>query len=111
MLSINTCKVFCRGGVAAAFASSMAIRPSHSSPLVVTPLLALSDNYIYLLHNTQTGETAVVDPSTSDAVIAFLAGEKLELQTILVTHKHCTIYQPTKQVARPGGPSSSIMRV
>ena len=54
--------------------------------LVITPLPAFTDNYIWILHNHTS--CVVVDPGDADVVLAFLKENKLELETILVTHHH-----------------------
>lgn len=50
------------------------------------PLPALSDNYIWMLHDGH--HALVVDPGESAPVLAALAQEGLALQSILVTHHH-----------------------
>jgi hydroxyacylglutathione hydrolase len=54
--------------------------------IVLVP--ALSDNYVYLAHDADTGETAVVDPAESDPVIAALEARGWKLTCILNTHHH-----------------------
>ena len=48
----------------------------------------LSDNYGYLLHDAQTGDTAIVDPSEAAPVLAVLADAGWTLSHILNTHHH-----------------------
>ena len=48
----------------------------------------LSDNYGYLLHDAQTGDTAIVDPSEAAPVLAVLDAEGWTLSHILNTHHH-----------------------
>ncbi len=50
------------------------------------PLPALSDNYIWLLHDGQ--QALVVDPGDAQPVFDALEREGLQLQAILVTHHH-----------------------
>lgn len=50
------------------------------------PLPALSDNYIWLLHNGQ--QALVVDPGDAQPVLEALQQHGLTLQAILVTHHH-----------------------
>jgi hydroxyacylglutathione hydrolase len=45
-------------------------------------------NYIYLLHCTQTGITAAIDPTEAEAVLAALAERGWQLDVILTTHHH-----------------------
>ena len=54
--------------------------------LVITPLPAFTDNYIWTLQN-QTS-CVVVDPGDADVVLAYLKENNLELETILITHHH-----------------------
>jgi len=49
---------------------------------------ALSDNYVYLLHDAATGATAVVDPGEAAPVEAALAERGWTLTHILNTHHH-----------------------
>src|SRR6218665_120954 len=54
--------------------------------MTLIPLPAFADNYIWMLHD---GKNAlVVDPGDAAPVLAALAREGLQLQTILVTHHH-----------------------
>lgn len=54
--------------------------------LAIIPIPALSDNYIWMLHNRQ--HAAVVDPGDAEPVLACLEERKLELAAILCTHHH-----------------------
>lgn len=49
---------------------------------------ALSDNYIFLLHDTQQNIAAVVDPAVAEPVLKQLAQLKAELVAIFNTHHH-----------------------
>jgi len=61
---------------------SGALRPV----LLVEPLPAFSDNYIWLMHN---GRTAwVVDPGDESPVLRALGARRLRLEGILLTHHH-----------------------
>lgn len=51
------------------------------------PVPALSDNYIWLLHDG-AGNTVVVDPGDAAAVEAALARHGLRLRAVLLTHHH-----------------------
>jgi hydroxyacylglutathione hydrolase len=54
--------------------------------VLIEPIEAFSDNYIWLLHD---GHTAlVVDPGDAAPVIAALRSRQLQLAAILVTHHH-----------------------
>ena len=54
--------------------------------MVLHPVPAFSDNYIWVLHNGH--EALVVDPGEASGVLAYLAQHRLALKTILVTHHH-----------------------
>ncbi len=54
--------------------------------IVLVP--ALSDNYVYLAHDADTGDTAVVDPAEAEPVLAALKGRGWTLTHILNTHHH-----------------------
>jgi hydroxyacylglutathione hydrolase len=54
--------------------------------IVAVPVL--TDNYVWLIHNRETGETAAVDPSVADAVLAAAAARGWPLTQVLNTHWH-----------------------
>jgi hydroxyacylglutathione hydrolase len=58
------------------------------SRLKVSAVPVLSDNYVWLITNPDTGETAAVDPSVADPVLDEVATEGLRLTQILNTHWH-----------------------
>ena len=41
--------------------------------LTIKQLLVLTDNYIYLIHDDVSGETAVIDPAEAKPVLDYLA--------------------------------------
>jgi len=49
---------------------------------------ALSDNYIYLLHNDKENITSVIDPGEADPVIKVLKDKNWNLDQIINTHHH-----------------------
>lgn len=55
--------------------------------LHITPLPALTDNYIWLLHD-DSGDAIAVDPGDADVVERALTGQKLRLRAVLLTHHH-----------------------
>ncbi len=55
--------------------------------LHLKPLPALSDNYIWLLHD-DAGNALVVDPSQAEPVFDALQRQRLQLRAILLTHHH-----------------------
>ncbi|MCP4395265.1 MAG: hydroxyacylglutathione hydrolase [Alphaproteobacteria bacterium] len=56
--------------------------------LEIVPVLALNDNYAYLLHDEETGVTGVIDASEADPVMAAIEERGWELSYILSTHHH-----------------------
>lgn len=56
--------------------------------LTILQLPALNDNYIYLLHDPVSGETATVDPAVAGPVLDVLEQKGWRLTTILNTHHH-----------------------
>lgn len=56
--------------------------------LEVIQIPALSDNYIYLLHEAESGETAAVDPADAEPVLRALAERGWRLTQVLNTHHH-----------------------
>ncbi|KAG2482739.1 hypothetical protein HYH03_018334 [Edaphochlamys debaryana] len=75
--------------VSAAAAARMASTASPAgSPLEVVRVPALSDNYIWLLHDPASGTTGVVDPAEEEPVVAALAQRGWTLNAVLNTHHH-----------------------
>jgi hydroxyacylglutathione hydrolase len=56
--------------------------------LEIELIQALSDNYIYLLHEPQQGMTAVVDPGEPEPVLEALRRDGRRLDLALITHHH-----------------------
>jgi hydroxyacylglutathione hydrolase len=56
--------------------------------LEVTAVPVLTDNYVWLIHNADIGETAVVDPSVADPVLDAVAAIGWRPTHILNTHWH-----------------------
>lgn len=56
--------------------------------IVVEQIAVLSDNYVYLLHEPESGATAAVDPAVAEPVLAELARRQWRLTHILNTHHH-----------------------
>ncbi|WP_215777393.1 hydroxyacylglutathione hydrolase [Paludibacterium sp. B53371] len=54
--------------------------------LVLSPVSAFSDNYIWVLHNGS--DALAVDPGDARPLLAFLQQQQLQLQTVLITHRH-----------------------
>ncbi|MFZ9609358.1 MAG: hydroxyacylglutathione hydrolase [Methylococcales bacterium] len=56
--------------------------------LNIIQIPVLTDNYIYLLHDSVSGETAVVDPALAQPVLEILDINGWQLTYILNTHHH-----------------------
>lgn len=56
--------------------------------LQIHSLLVLEDNYIWLLHDPETGSTAAVDPAEAEPVLEALDDKGWNLTHILNTHHH-----------------------
>lgn len=56
--------------------------------LKIIQIPVLTDNYIYLLHDTISGETAAVDPAVAEPVLQVLKQRGWQLTYIFNTHHH-----------------------
>ena len=56
--------------------------------LEIITVPVLSDNYIYLLHDSHSGQTAAVDPAVAEPVLELLAAKRWQLDYIFNTHHH-----------------------
>lgn len=56
--------------------------------LEIVQLPILKDNYIYLIHDPESGETAAVDPGLAQPVLDILSQKKWQLTYIFNTHHH-----------------------
>ena len=56
--------------------------------LSIIQIPVLTDNYIYLLHDSVSGETAVIDPALAQPVLEVLDTNGWQLTYILNTHHH-----------------------
>lgn len=54
----------------------------------VVGLPALSDNYIWLIHDAEAGHTAVVDPGDGAAALAGAERQGWRIDQVLITHWH-----------------------
>ena len=85
--------------------------------LEVARIPVLSDNYVWLLHDPDSGETAVIDPAVAEPVLAEAARRHWQVTQIWNTHWHpdhiggnaaikaatgCTITAPAAEAARIG---------
>lgn len=56
--------------------------------LEIVQIPVLSDNYIYVLHDPETGQTAVVDPALAEPVMKAVNEKGWQLHYIFNTHHH-----------------------
>ena len=54
----------------------------------ITPIPCLTDNYAYIINDTDTKFIGVGDPSESVPIVNFLKKKNLKLNYILNTHHH-----------------------
>lgn len=59
-----------------------------ASKLQIISLPVLSDNYVHVIHDPDSGDTAVVDPAEAQPVLACLKKQGWSLKFILNTHHH-----------------------
>ena len=57
-------------------------------PLELVTVPCLSDNYAYLIHDADTGQTAVIDVPEPGPILAALSAHQWRLTDILITHHH-----------------------
>lgn len=56
--------------------------------LDIQQIPVLNDNYIYLIHDTESGDTAVIDPAVAKPVLTVLKQNSWQLSYIFNTHHH-----------------------
>lgn len=57
-------------------------------PLEIVTIPCLQDNYAFLLHSSDSGETAVIDVPEAGPILAALADRGWQLSEIWITHHH-----------------------
>ena len=57
-------------------------------PLHLVTIPCLADNYAYLIHDAETGQTAVIDVPEPGPILAALSAHQWRLTDILITHHH-----------------------
>lgn len=57
-------------------------------PLELVTVPCLTDNYAYLIHDPETGQTAVIDVPEPGPILAALEAHQWRLTDILITHHH-----------------------
>lgn len=85
-------------------------------PLQTRAIPVLSDNYSWLLRDTETGCTAIVDPGEAAPIQSVLDAEGGRLDLILLTHHHADHIGGTEALrarykARVAGPASEQARM
>ncbi|MGH1440367.1 MAG: hydroxyacylglutathione hydrolase [Cellvibrionaceae bacterium] len=56
--------------------------------MLVKPITAFSDNYLWLIQNESNTDAVVVDPGDAEPVLKVLQETKLRLSAIIITHHH-----------------------
>jgi len=56
--------------------------------LEIVPVAVLNDNYVWLMHDAESGETVAVDPSVADPVLAAAAARGWTISQVWNTHWH-----------------------
>jgi hydroxyacylglutathione hydrolase len=56
--------------------------------LAVSAIPVLNDNYVWMIQDTETGETAAVDPSVADPVLDAATANGFRIRQVLNTHWH-----------------------
>ncbi len=93
----------------------MALNAEHRQMVEVVRIPALSDNYIWLVHEERSGETVVIDPAVAEPVLNEAAARGWRISQIWNTHWHpdhtggnaeiksatgCTVTGPAAEAAR-----------
>jgi hydroxyacylglutathione hydrolase len=60
----------------------------HIMPLILETIPCLADNYAYLVHDTDSGQTALIDAPEAPPILARLAQKGWTLGQIFITHHH-----------------------
>jgi hydroxyacylglutathione hydrolase len=72
-------------------------------PLELVTVPCLTDNYAFLIHDADTGSTAVIDVPEADAILAALEARGWQLTDILVTHHHADHIQGVAELRAATG--------
>jgi hydroxyacylglutathione hydrolase len=59
-----------------------------TSDIIVKAVPCLQDNYAWLLHESHSGQTAVIDPGQAEPILAALHSQGWTLSHIINTHHH-----------------------
>ena len=74
-------------------------------PLELVTIPCMSDNYVYLLHSPETGETAVVDVPEAGPILGELKRRNWALSEIWLTHHHWDHIDGTQELREATGAS------
>ncbi|MEI6800994.1 MAG: hydroxyacylglutathione hydrolase [Pseudomonadota bacterium] len=72
-------------------------------PLLLTTIPCLKDNYAFLLHDTDSGDTALVDAPEAAPIMAALRDNGWTLSQILLTHHHSDHVAGAEEIAATTG--------
>ncbi len=72
-------------------------------PLELVTIPCLQDNYAYLIHDHDSGQTALIDVPEAAPILAALAARGWALGQILLTHHHADHIQGVAQVVQATG--------
>lgn len=72
-------------------------------PLLLTTIPCLKDNYAFLLHDTASGDTALVDAPEVAPILAVLRDNGWTLSQILLTHHHSDHVAGAEEIATATG--------
>ncbi len=93
----------------------MALNAEHRQMVEIVRIPALSDNYIWLVHEEHSGDTVVIDPASAEPVLREAAARGWRISQIWNTHWHpdhtggnaeiksasgCTVTGPAREAAR-----------
>jgi len=56
--------------------------------LTISAVPVLNDNYVWMIQDAESGETAAVDPSVADPVLTAASASRLRITHVLNTHWH-----------------------
>lgn len=75
---------------------------NNAMPLDLITVPCLADNYAFIVHNAETGETALVDAPEAGPIQAALEQLGLTLDWILITHHHYDHINGVEALRKPG---------
>lgn len=72
-------------------------------PLLLTTIPCLKDNYAFLLHDPESGDTALIDAPEAPPILAVLRQNGWTLTQILLTHHHSDHVAGAEEIAAETG--------